>query len=284
MLFNTLIIIPAYNVEKRLRKLLIQLENYKRDVLFVDDGSNDKTYSILIENNYLVLHYSKNKGVSYAINKGIQYACRKGYNAVIIMDADCQHNPKYIPYFMSEIINNDFVIGNRFSNGYLVPDIKRNSNTFATCLVEIIFNHFIQDVSCGFKAFKLEKNIIEHIDYSTDYSIIFDLLICGITQNYKISIINMEPIYFPEELWYTRKIEISSFLKAVLPFAKEYTTLVETIFQRLESSGHFQLKLRNIDFYFHYLKEYDGYIIQADKQSIEDYHYIQERKNASKQI
>ena len=46
---ETLIIIPVYNAELRIKRLLEKLMGYKTKILFIDDGSNDKTYKILKE-------------------------------------------------------------------------------------------------------------------------------------------------------------------------------------------------------------------------------------------
>lgn len=273
---NTLIIIPAYNAEARLKILLKQLDIYKSKILFIDDGSTDKTYEILIKSNFSVLHYHKNKGVSFAINQGIKYAYSKGYDSVVIMDADCQHNPKYISCFMEQIIENDLVIGNRFCSNGIVPDTKRNSNTVGSCIIEMIFNQFIQDISCGFKAFKLDEDIIKCIKNSTDYSIIFDLLIYSIIKKKRIATVNMKAIYFPEELWITRKIEIESFMRSIAQFVSKENFLINKITQELKQNSSFQITLEEIDFFFFFIEKYDGYIIQADKNAIQNYHYKRE--------
>ncbi len=273
---NTLIIIPAYNVATRLEILLKQLFIYKSKVLFIDDGSTDETYEILSKNCFLTLHYNENKGVSFAINQGVKYAYDRGYNSVIIMDADYQHDPKYISCFMDKIVENDLVIGNRFCSNGIIPDAKRNSNTFGSCIIESIFNQFVQDVSCGFKAFKLKKDIIEYIEKSTDYSIIFDLLIYSLIKKKRIATVNMEAIYFPEELWYTRKKEIESFMKAIVRFASKENYLISNINQGLKQKNNFEITIKEINFFFFYIEEYNGYIIQADKNAVQNYHYRRE--------
>ena len=279
---NTLIIIPAYNVATRLGILLKQLSGYKSKVLFVDDGSTDETYEILSENCFLALHYNENKGVSFAINKGVKYAYDRGYDSVVIMDADYQHDPQYISCFMDKIVENDLVIGNRFCSNGIIPDVKRNSNTFGSCIVESIFNQFVQDVSCGFKAFKLQKDIIKYIEKSTDYSIIFDLLIYSLIKKKRIATVNMKAIYFPEELWFTKKKEIESFMKAIAQFASKENYLISNINQGLKQKNNFVINVKEINFFFFFIEEYDGYIIQADKNAVQNYHYRRENIHVSR--
>lgn len=280
---NTLIIIPAYNVAARLEILLKQLSDHKSRILFVDDGSTDETYEILIRNCFLTLHYNENKGVSYAIKQGIKYAYDNGYDSVVIMDADNQHDPQYIPCFMKEIIENDLVIGNRFCSCGIIPDVKRNSNTLASCIIEMIYNQFVQDVSCGFKAFKLQEELIKYIEKSTDYSIIFDLLIYNIIKKKRIATVNMKAIYFPEELWFTKKKEIESFLSAITLFSSKENYLINDINQGIKYNKNFKITVKKINFFFFFIKEYDGYIIQADKNAIQNYNNNMEDKYARKQ-
>lgn len=278
---ESLIIIAAYNEEKKLEKLVQQLKIYKKNTLFIDDGSYDRTYEILKKNGFRIIHYNENKGVSYAIKQGINYAYDQKYKSVIMLDADGQHNPQYIPYFYNKIKENDFVMGNRFSIENVVPDVKRNSNTFGTCLVEVLFGQYIQDTSCGFKAFKLNNDIIKYIQKSTDYSIVFDLLIYNIINKKKIAVVNMEATYFPNEFWYTRKSELDSLVKAMEPFlCKE--ELINKIKLKLNRNTNFDIQVAGIPFFFIYLKEYDGYIVQADKNDIYKYHSNRKQDNEEK--
>lgn len=100
------IIIPAYNEEEslpylyeRLLKLMNENANYKIEVLFVNDGSKDKTLDIIKDLrkkderiNYL--DFSRNFGKEIAMIAGLDYA---DGDCVIFMDADLQDPPELIP-------------------------------------------------------------------------------------------------------------------------------------------------------------------------------------------
>ena len=100
------IIIPAYNEEEslpmlyeRLNKLMNEITNYEFEVLFVNDGSKDKTIEIIKElrqkdNRICYVDFSRNFGKEIAMIAGLDYA--KG-DAVIFMDADLQDPPEIIP-------------------------------------------------------------------------------------------------------------------------------------------------------------------------------------------
>lgn len=100
------IIIPAYNEEEslpflneRLNKLINSIHNYNFEILFVNDGSKDKTLDIIKElrkkdNRICYVNFSRNFGKEIAMMAGLDYA--KG-DAVIFMDADLQDPPELIP-------------------------------------------------------------------------------------------------------------------------------------------------------------------------------------------
>ena len=100
------IIIPAYNEEEslpllyeRLNKLMNSITNYEFEVLFVNDGSKDKTIHIIKElrekdERICYVDFSRNFGKEIAMLAGLDYA--KG-DAVIFMDADLQDPPELIP-------------------------------------------------------------------------------------------------------------------------------------------------------------------------------------------
>lgn len=100
------IIIPAYNEEEslpilyeRLNKLMNEVGNYEFEVLFINDGSKDKTIQIIKElrnkdERICYVDFSRNFGKEIAMLAGLDYA--KG-DAVIFMDADLQDPPELIP-------------------------------------------------------------------------------------------------------------------------------------------------------------------------------------------
>jgi polyisoprenyl-phosphate glycosyltransferase len=97
------VVIPAFNEEGNLRvvysALCNVLEGYDWEVVFVDDGSKDKTYSIILELN---AEDPRVRGLSFSRNFGHQYALLAGMRAakgdvIISMDADLQHPPELLP-------------------------------------------------------------------------------------------------------------------------------------------------------------------------------------------
>ena len=100
------IIIPAYNEEEslpylieKLKKLLNSIKNYEFEILFINDGSQDKKLELIKkyrteDNRISYVNFSRNFGKETAMIAGLDYA--KG-DAVIFLDADLQDPPELIP-------------------------------------------------------------------------------------------------------------------------------------------------------------------------------------------
>lgn len=100
------IVIPVYNEEAVLKNLIQRLAiliqnttNYEFEVIFVNDGSKDKTLEILeeiskIEKRLKIISFSRNFGHQAAVTAGIKYVTG---DAVVIIDADLQDPPELIP-------------------------------------------------------------------------------------------------------------------------------------------------------------------------------------------
>lgn len=100
------IIIPAYNEEEslpylydRIKKIIDTIENYKFEILIINDGSKDRTLEIIKgfrkkDNRFSYVNLSRNFGKETAMIAGIDYASG---DAVVFMDADLQDPPEILP-------------------------------------------------------------------------------------------------------------------------------------------------------------------------------------------
>ncbi len=146
---NFLIIIPAKNEYYNLVKLLKILKKTNFDILIVDDNSIDKTSNLKKKNkNIKIIRNNSSLGYDKSIINGLKFA-KSGYKYVITMDADFEHNPKYLVKFRQLIQENySLVIGERDrKNRYL--------ETFFGFILKKIFN--INDIFCGYRAINLKE-------------------------------------------------------------------------------------------------------------------------------
>lgn len=161
-------IIPVYNEKGRVIEIIkkILMIDKKIGIIVVNDGSTDKSLKIL--NKYfgknirvIIVSHLVNLGKGAAMKTGLKIAWRLGARAVIFMDGDGQHNPKYLPKFIKELDKNPIVFGYRELDGKS-PWIRRNGNKFAGWLIGFLFDIKRKDLLCGFLGFRKDvyKKII----------------------------------------------------------------------------------------------------------------------------
>lgn len=113
-----LIIIPAYNEEKNIRKVLADLSDIERlaDIIVVNDGSIDATEAMVKGNDLYLINHPCNLGYGAALQTGYKFANLKKYRFILQFDADGQHNPHDLRLVMNELAKgeSDIVIGSRF--------------------------------------------------------------------------------------------------------------------------------------------------------------------------
>lgn len=166
------IIIPVYNVEKYIRRCLdtVISQTYKNiEVLLIDDGSSDSSYSICQEyskkDNRLKLLHKENGGVSSARNIGIDVANGK---YISFVDADDWVEPDYIEMLIKTMGggNNVIVFCQHFSNG--------NDDKYINCGVYEgnYVDFFREDIKIGYVWEGLyPKSLISDLRFDENFTI-----------------------------------------------------------------------------------------------------------------
>lgn len=155
------IIIPVYNEEeniiplyKELKNVLLSLEK-TNEILFIDDGSTDASFSHLKDlhiqdSTVKIIKFRRNFGQSAAMKAG--FDCAKG-QIIITMDADLQNDPHDIPALLKKIMNEDYdvICGWRQSrNDSFSKNICSRS---ANRLRRFLTSEMIHDSGCTLRAY-----------------------------------------------------------------------------------------------------------------------------------
>jgi len=151
---NTYVIIPAYNEEKYISAVIKKTKKYCKNIIVVDDGSKDKTVHLVKKEQVDLLQHKKNAGKGIALKTGCNYAVKKGAEILIVLDADGQHDPSFIPAFISAITKQkkDIVFGARkFSRQ--MPFLFRFGNWFISMTISALHGIRLKDTQSGFRAF-----------------------------------------------------------------------------------------------------------------------------------
>jgi glycosyltransferase involved in cell wall biosynthesis len=155
---STIIIIPAYNEEKRIAAVVAAacVSAPDADVVVINDCSRDATAAAARQAGAIVVSHPFNMGYGAAIQTGYKYARDKGYDVLVQLDADGQHDPACIPALLAPVVAGkaDIAIGSRFlGNSYQPPFARRVGMALFRRIVSAVTGAYISDTTSGYQAF-----------------------------------------------------------------------------------------------------------------------------------
>lgn len=191
------VIIPAYNEEKTIGQVIKEVKNHVDNIIVIDDGSGDQTYSVAKNSaqNIVVLRHKINLGKGAALKTGCEAALKLNADIIAIMDADGQHSPKDLLKLLNKLQkeNLDIVFGMRPMNKEM-PILMRLGNKFLTKTINILFGISIQDTQSGLRTFT--KNAYYKIKWlACDYFAETEMIINAAKNRLKYQEVPIETIY-----------------------------------------------------------------------------------------
>ena len=157
------VVIPVYNEQDNIMPLantlhaVLEAQPYDYEIIFVDDGSVDRTYEELQHaqaqgKKLTILRLKKNFGQTRAFSAGFSYATG---NYIISMDGDLQNDPRDIPRLLQAIENRyDAVCGWRKDR--CDPAGKRFISKGFNVIRRLLIGDPVHDASCSLKIFRSE--------------------------------------------------------------------------------------------------------------------------------
>lgn len=155
------VIIPLLNEEDSLNELSLAIEKEfeqmkcKYEVIFIDDGSTDKSFAKIKDinrrnNKFHCIKLRRNYGKSAALSKGFKAA--KG-SFIITMDADLQDDPSEIPELL-KVLNSGFDLVSGWKKVRYDPFIKKHTSKLFNFVTSKLSGIKLHDFNCGLKAYK----------------------------------------------------------------------------------------------------------------------------------
>ena len=170
-----LVAIPTYNEIENLKPLIeavLSVSTENVNILIVDDNSPDGTGKLADElarqdqaQRIHVLHRTGKLGLGSAYVRAFKWGLEKGYDAIIEMDADFSHHPKYLPIMFSLLKQNPVVIGSRYiaDGGTLNWGMGRKVlSRGGSIYSRMILGAPIRDFTGGFNGW--QRKVLETID------------------------------------------------------------------------------------------------------------------------
>lgn len=186
---KNLVICPVHNEEDTLPRFYSRLrEYYMQDVLFVDDGSTDRSKDFLSKANgertFLITH-PRRLGYGAALISGFDFSLENDYSKVVTIDVDLQHDPKHIPVFLEELSRKEVVLGSRYIRIGGCAEVPRERlliNRYVSGLLKELFSMSFTDPFCGFRGYRysfLEKARLEENSYGFGLEVVLEVIRTG---------------------------------------------------------------------------------------------------------
>lgn len=164
------VVVPAYNEEKLIAKVLESMPDYVDHICVVDDCSHDGTCDRV--RSYLgresfnerleLIRHTANRGVGAAIVTGYRKAAEEGMDVVAVMAGDAQMDPTELERVLGPVVRDeaDYVKGNRLFTGeawQLIPRHRYLGNAFLSLLTKIASGYWhVADSQTGYTAISIE--------------------------------------------------------------------------------------------------------------------------------
>ena len=156
---DILAVIPTYNNEKTVARVIADVRRYCAHVLVVNDGSTDSTAQILAAEGVGTISYAPNRGKGYAIRRALRYAEEHGYRYMITIDSDGQHFASDIPKFVEEIEKTPdaLLVGARNLRSDNMPGKNTFANKFSNFWFRVETGMRLDDTQSGFRLYPVRR-------------------------------------------------------------------------------------------------------------------------------
>ncbi|GAB4338080.1 MAG: hypothetical protein Kow0089_09760 [Desulfobulbaceae bacterium] len=201
------VVVPAYNEEKLIRRVIDTMPEYVDKIVVVDDKSTDETVSVVRaaagqDNRVVLLEHERNSGVGAAIATGYKWARDNGIDVTAVMAADFQMDPADLPRILEPVCKGecDYTKGNRLFRGEswrMIPTYRYIGNSFLSLFTKIASGYWhVADSQSGYTAISLAA--LKAIDLDSiypRYGMPNDLLIKLNIANFRVRDVSIRPVY-----------------------------------------------------------------------------------------
>ncbi|MCX6335214.1 MAG: DUF2062 domain-containing protein [Bacteroidia bacterium] len=195
------VIVPTYNNAKTLETVISDILKITKDIIIVNDGSNDNTTAILREFSYLnIISYSPNRGKGYAVRQGFGKAIALGYDYAITIDSDGQHYPSDIEVFLnkSKEVPDALIVGARNLNPEKLSGGSRFANRLSNFWYRFLTGIKLTDTQTGFRLYPL--GLTREMKFFTrKYEFELEILVRAAWRRTKVISVPIRVYYPPRE-------------------------------------------------------------------------------------
>src|SRR5512143_2756021 len=201
------VIVPAYNEERLIGKVLETVPSFIDRIVVVDDASSDRTGEVVKnrqkeDSRIVYLRHQTNEGVGGSIANGYKWARDNEVSVSVVMAGDAQMDPKDLPKLLDPVVNGevDYSKGNRLFTGKawrVIPKTRYLGNAVLSFLTKIASGYWhVADSQTGYGAVNLE--VLKTIDLDSiykRYGMPNDFLVRLNVYRFRVRDVSVNPIY-----------------------------------------------------------------------------------------
>jgi glycosyltransferase involved in cell wall biosynthesis len=160
-------LIPAYNEAARVGEVVANARSHVREVIVIDDGSQDGTAAVAEAAGAIVLRHEQNRGKGAAIATGLNFFAGSDAEFAVWLDADGQHDPAEIPKFIEEARRTgaSIVVGTRMTETGRMPLVRWLTNRLTSWITSKLARQPIPDSQCGYRL--LRRSVLPSLNLSS---------------------------------------------------------------------------------------------------------------------
>lgn len=201
------VVVPAYNEEKQIMKVIKSMPDYVDAIVIIDDCSKDKTSSVVEKSQkkypkVVLLKHQVNEGVGGAIATGYKWARDNDFDAAVVMAGDAQMDPLELPVLIDPIAadQTDYAKANRLIYKEfrdIIPKARLFGNAILSFLTKIASGYWhVSDSQTGYTV--VNKKVLHTINWDKMYKRYGqpnDLLVKLNVHNFRVKDIPTKPVY-----------------------------------------------------------------------------------------
>lgn len=201
------VIIPAYNEEKLIGRVVKTIPPFVDHIVVVDDASRDATREVVEtnqkdESRIVCIHHTQNQGVGGAIVSGYKWAWDHNIDISVVMAGDAQMDPEDLPNLLDPVVKGevDYSKGNRLFTGKawnIIPKTRYFGNAMLSFLTKIASGYWhIADSQSGYTAVGLQ--VLKTLDLESiykRYGMPNDFLAKLNVYNFRVRDVPVNPVY-----------------------------------------------------------------------------------------
>jgi glycosyltransferase involved in cell wall biosynthesis len=205
---KTCVVVPAYNEETQIRRVIDTMPPFIDRIVIVDDRSRDRTVEVVrahpefASGRAVLLEHEVNQGVGGAIATGYIWARDHAMDAAVVMAGDGQMAPEDLPAILDPVVEGeaDYTKGNRLVTGEAfskIPKVRYFGNSALSLLTKIASGYWhVADSQTGYTA--INRDGLAAIDWPRMYKRYGqpnDLLVKLNVANMRVVDVPIEPVY-----------------------------------------------------------------------------------------